>query len=245
MKFFCLNLYAEFLKSWWRETIEGRNKVTARENILARLRAGAPPAERIPPAPTEDDRQWRAKQPPLGDLAEAFIRGQEAAGGRVLRVKDWAALPSAMETWFSRAGVRHFMAGLDPRLMALTAYLAENGRTPRLFDAPLGEQKDDVFNTDCGITCSAGGIAETGSVVLIPSPEEPRLLSLAMPIHLAIVERSRLFPTLADYIESGEYQQALPSNLVLATGPSRTADIELVLALGVHGPREQWVALIG
>lgn len=98
---------------------------------------------------------------------------------------------------------------------------------------------------DCGITTSHAAIADTGSVILIPSPAEPRLLSLAVPVHLVLVETGRLFPTLLDFIDGGEYQADPPTNLVLVSGASRTADIELTLAIGVHGPCELLVALIG
>ena len=102
-----------------------------------------------------------------------------------------------------------------------------------------------VFAADCGITTSHGGIADTGSIILFPSPAEPRLLSLAPPVHLVVVETGRLHGTLTDFIEGGAYQDQLPTNLVLVSGASRTADIELILAMGVHGPKVFLVALIG
>ncbi len=102
-----------------------------------------------------------------------------------------------------------------------------------------------MFGIDCGITTAAAGIAETGSVVLVPTPAEPRLLSLAPPVHLVLLERARLFATLAHYLDTGEYAGDPPTNLVLVSGASRTADIELTLTVGVHGPRVFLVALIG
>jgi L-lactate dehydrogenase complex protein LldG len=102
-----------------------------------------------------------------------------------------------------------------------------------------------LFATDLGITTTLGAIAETSSLVLIPTPEEPRLLSLAVPVHLAILERKTIVPTLSDFIRSGTYQSRMPTNLVYISSASRTADIELTLAMGVHGPKTLLIAVVG
>ena len=220
--------------------------MSARDNILARLRKGSA----VPFAhenPLEDRwARWQQRQPPLGDLTEAFIKGVEGVGGNVLRVPDWQALPATIGPWLAEFNVHSVMTGSAPRLEPVREALAATGILElRRYDRTLKEQQHELFNTDCGITTSHAAIAETGSVVLIPSPEEPRLLSLAMPLHLVVVEASTLMPTLADFISRGDYQARMPSNLVVVTGASRTADIELVLAMGVHGPRHYLVALVG
>ncbi len=88
--------------------------------------------------------------------------------------------------------------------------------------------RQDLFSrTDAGLTGCLGGIAETGSLVLWPSVQEPRLLSLVPPIHAVVLEASR--------IRSG---RGMPTNALLITGPSKSADIEQTLAYGVHGPKE-------
>jgi len=216
----------------------------ARERILTRLRQGmaAVPAR---PEVLELDEDWLRRQPPLGDPAERFLREQQSVGSQVLRVPTWEALPAAVAPWFREHGIASAITGRVERLTPLRRHLAELGVTVRTYDKPLEQQRGEVFGTDCGITTSAGGIAETGSIILVPGPEEPRLLSLAVPIHLALVERARLHATLGDFIRSGAYQRAVPTNLVLVSGASRTADIELTLAVGVHGPRLLLVALIG
>ena len=220
--------------------------MSARDNILARLRKGS--AVPFAHANPLEDRwaEWQARQPPLGDLAEAFVLGVEAVSGKVLRVPDWTALAEAVGPWLAEYSVRSVMTGSEPRLEPLREALATTGNIDiRRYDRTLEEQKEEVFSTDCGITTSHAAIAETGSVVLMVTPEEPRLLSLAMPVHLVVVEANTLVPTLADFITRGAYQQAMPGNLIVVTGASRTADIELVLAMGVHGPRHYLVALVG
>jgi L-lactate dehydrogenase complex protein LldG len=128
----------------------------------------------------------------------------------------------------------------------LRRYLAETlGIAVRTYSGTMEEQKDEIFSTDCGITLAHAGIADTGSVVLWPSVEEPRLLSLAMPVHLVLLDRFRIVGRMLDFITGNDYQLVLPTNLVFATGASRTADIEQTLTIGVHGPKVFLVALIG
>jgi L-lactate dehydrogenase complex protein LldG len=220
-----------------------------RDNILGRLRAGRGTAFARPNPraehPAEAHRAWQARQPDLGDLAARFEEAQTAVGSRVVRVPDWAALPAAVAPWVAEFAIRSAITGRVPALEPLRTHLAGLGVQVARYDRPIEAQRAELFGTDLGITTSVGAIAETGSIVLIPSPEEPRLLSLAVPIHLAIVAAAGLVPTLGDFIASGVYQQRLPTNLVLVSSASRTADIELVLAMGVHGPKVLLVALVG
>jgi L-lactate dehydrogenase complex protein LldG len=218
---------------------------TARERILARLRQGRA-VQPLHANPTrETDAQWLARQPPLGELAERFSAAQQAVGGEVRRVPGWGALPDTVVPWLAELGVGSVITGTEPRLEPLRERLAADGRfTLRRYDRPVEAQRAELFGTDCGITTSQGAVAETGSVILVPTPREPRLLSLAPETHLAIVERAALHPTLAAFIATGTYQAEPPSNLVFISGASRTADIELVLAVGVHGPKRFLVALV-
>ena len=86
------------------------------------------------------------------------------------------------------------------------------------------------------------GLADTGSVVLAASPEEPRARSLLPDVHVTVLEESRILPGLDELFAS--LGDDLPSALAIVTGPSRSADIEQKLAVGVHGPREVHVVLL-
>jgi L-lactate dehydrogenase complex protein LldG len=87
-----------------------------------------------------------------------------------------------------------------------------------------------------GVTGCDGAIAETGSLVLLPGEGRPRAASLLPPVHLAIVRRGDLRFSLFEYLRERGGAIASASGCVVVTGPSRTADIELTLTLGVHGP---------
>lgn len=86
------------------------------------------------------------------------------------------------------------------------------------------------------------GLADPGSIVFAASPDEPRARSLLPDVHIGVLEEDLLLPDLAALL--GRLGGELPSSLAIVSGPSRSADIEQVLVLGVHGPREQHVALL-
>jgi L-lactate dehydrogenase complex protein LldG len=85
-------------------------------------------------------------------------------------------------------------------------------------------------------------LADPGSVVLAASPEEPRARSLLPEVHVTLVTEDRVLPGLEDLF--ARLGTDPPGSLAIVSGPSRSADIEQVLALGVHGPREEHVVIM-
>ncbi|CAM3617349.1 LutC/YkgG family protein [Halomonas lysinitropha] len=104
-------------------------------------------------------------------------------------------------------------------------------------------QREQFESVDAGLTSTLGGIAETGSLWLWPTPDEPRLISLVPSIHVAVLDADTLEDTLFDVVEKHGWANGMPTNALLISGPSKTADIEQTLAYGVHGPRELVVLL--
>ena len=100
------------------------------------------------------------------------------------------------------------------------------------------------FNIDASVTAARAGIAETGSLVLWPDESEPRSWSLVPPVHFIVLEASDLYDNFADLVEKEKWNQGMPTNAVLISGPSKSADIEQTLAYGVHGPTELIVLLL-
>jgi len=107
------------------------------------------------------------------------------------------------------------------------------------FDKKVELLKERMFSVQAGFTTTHGGIAETGSLILRPGPDEPRQLSLVPPIHIALLDVDRLFDTFwqAQTEEPEFWIQDMPTNAILISGPSKTADIEQTLTYGVHGPK--------
>ena len=102
---------------------------------------------------------------------------------------------------------------------------------------------NDLFNFEVGITKAQAAIAETGTLVLDSSCERNRLISVVPPVHIAIVAASRIYATLAEVLAMLQSGRELSPAITFITGPSRTADIELTLTIGVHGPKELYVII--
>ncbi|PYS65029.1 MAG: hypothetical protein DMF76_03620 [Acidobacteria bacterium] len=101
----------------------------------------------------------------------------------------------------------------------------------------------DLFGYDVGVTTAQAAIAETGTLVLESESERHRLVSLLPPAHIAIVKAEDICQTLGDalrYVRRNG-QSGMSRAITFITGPSRTADIELTLTIGVHGPKELYV----
>ena len=131
-----------------------------------------------------------------------------------------------------------------PEGRALRAALPA-GVEPVAFDRPLEDWKAELFGTiDAGFTVARSGIAATGTLVLAPDMTSPRTVSLVPPLHIALVHAHTLHADLHQALHAERWQDGMPTNLVLATGPSRTSDIQQTLAFGAHGPRWTWVVIV-
>jgi L-lactate dehydrogenase complex protein LldG len=95
-----------------------------------------------------------------------------------------------------------------------------------------------------GITSADYCLADTGSLVMISSAREARLISLLPPVHVAVVARDRILSGLDELYTILPNPAEVTSSMVLITGPSRTADIEQILVRGVHGPGEIHVVIV-
>jgi L-lactate utilization protein LutC len=98
---------------------------------------------------------------------------------------------------------------------------------------------------DVGITSADYALADTGTLVMLSSPQEARMISLLPPAHLAIVPSDRVLSGLDELFSILPDPAVVTSSMVLITGPSRTADIEQILVRGVHGPGEITVIVVG
>jgi L-lactate dehydrogenase complex protein LldG len=101
-----------------------------------------------------------------------------------------------------------------------------------------------LFNCDGGITSAQWGIAETGTLVLETKSERHRLVSLVPAMHIAILGAGRILGTMSQALEAVSTEGELSRTVTFITGPSRTSDIELTLAIGVHGPARLHVIVI-
>ena len=135
---------------------------------------------------------------------------------------------------------------LNPRRIAMSdAKPLEHlvGLVAVQMDVTVAPSSSDLFDIDIGITLAQAAIAETGTLVLDSSRERNRLISLVPPVHIAIVEAANLYSTLGETLAALQSDDEISPVVTFITGPSRTADIELTLAIGVHGPQELFVII--
>lgn len=209
--------------------------MSAREKILGRLRDRRGGKIPIPVSDFSmlDGRQW---QP--GEKIDAFQANLESVHGEVHRVPrgEWV---EALAEILKAKGVTNLLA---PRQHAVGQELRKQETilpTLMSYDRPIEEWREELFNEiDAGITSTLGGIAETGSLILWPTPDEPRLMSLVPSIHIAVVDAEAIYGNFREVIQAQDWHKGMPTNALLISGPSKTADIEQTLAYGVHGPRE-------
>ncbi|HLA58044.1 MAG TPA: LUD domain-containing protein [Puia sp.] len=106
--------------------------------------------------------------------------------------------------------------------------------------------REDLPEADVSITTCEALIARTGSILMSSAQESGRTVSVYAPVHICIAYTSQLVYDIRDGLEmlSIKYKDRIPSFITLATGPSRTADIEKTLVVGVHGPKDVYVFLV-
>lgn len=105
---------------------------------------------------------------------------------------------------------------------------------------------DDLAGCDASITGCKYLIARTGSIILTADQPGGRSTSVYAPIHICIAYSNQLVYDIKDALQDLQktYKENLPSLITMATGPSRTADIEKTLVVGIHGPKEVYVFLV-
>lgn len=103
----------------------------------------------------------------------------------------------------------------------------------------------DLHSCDVAITGCEKLVARTGSILMSSAQESGRTVSVYAPIHICIAYSTQLVYDISDGLQTIQQEYvSLPSMITLATGPSRTADIEKTLVVGVHGPKEVFCFLL-
>lgn len=198
----------------------------ARAAILSRLRAA--PKVTVPDLP-----DWTG--PVFADRLERFRIMLEAVHGEVHVVAD--------DQW--RPHLRLILSSKDVGRVMAPPELAVDWPDVVAYDRPVEDLKDQLVDgIDAAVTHACGAIAETGTVVLRPDADQPRLMSLLPPIHVVLLKLADIADNMAGLMAAQDWAGTMPTNLLLISGPSKTADIEQTLAYGVHGPKELIVLVL-
>lgn len=214
-----------------------------RAAILARLRASR---DAHPMEPVESDfTVLREKRWAPAERLARVKQMMEAVHTEFLDAteQDW---PAVVQAFLADAGARTLLYAPTTEAGArLAAERAAGGPELVPYDRSADDFKEEMFTAvDAGITTTLGAIADTGSLVLWPSADEPRLLSLVPHIHVALLRADRLYDTFWQVVTENRWADGMPTNALLISGPSKTADIEQTLAYGVHGPKRLVVVVI-
>lgn len=217
----------------------------ARDAILAKLRS-APQQPAVEP----DVAGFYAQSTPERSLPERlkqFRHMLEAVHTEVywVRANNWEHY---LATLVRTKGHRTLLLAPDTPHGARAA-AALRQQLPQLqvldFAEPLEAWKDTMFTeVDAAFTGVRAGIADTGTLILWPDQHEPRSMSLVPPVHYALFDAGQLYQNFYQAMASEAWNQGLPTNCLLISGPSKTADIQQTLAYGAHGPRELVVLVI-
>ena len=211
--------------------------MSSKEVILSRLRGAATPIAHTP----HGWQPWCGADD--GARRDRFVAGISASHAEILTVQQ-ATLARKLSAWLDGEAITHLACGQGGRWQDDVA-AACVGRSVLTPAGEFADWKDDLFDVcQAGITHCAGAIADTGTLVLLPDGGEPRTLSLVPPCHIALLAASTIADNLAGLVAAGRWQQAMPTNLLLVSGPSKTADIQQTLAYGAHGPSRLLVVLV-
>jgi L-lactate utilization protein LutC len=206
------------------------------------------PAELPAPTPPMQRPGYHGGGP---DLVQAFAAALQRAGGMPHLVSSLDQARDIVLQIVQQRDARKIALSEEALVQQLRAAdLFPAGRyqlwSPALADSagdPTAEVKDPLFAADLGITGADWLVAETGSVVVSSGPLRPRSISLLPPAHIVVAAAGQILPDLYDLFSRTE-PAALPANLTIITGPSKTGDIEMTLVTGVHGPQALHVIVL-
>lgn len=180
------------------------------------------------------------------DTTDRVAAFERAATAHSASVRVLPPAPHALDALLTEilsahaATARSAVVTDEPETRGAAALLAARGITI----VPAGDP-EAAATADVGITGALWGIAAIGALAVHSGRAGGRTASLLPPLHIGIVRASRIVATPADFwreaLPSGG---PLPSQVVLIGGPSKSADIESQLTIGVHGPKVAWFVVV-
>ena len=209
-----------------------------REAILAQL---AKKKRKVTaPAP------WTSRRS-FPDPAARFAESLEKVKGEVHQVENleaaWRKVGELFDDLSPKQVVSDGGTPVAPEAFRLLFPEVQWHHTAGAAAGDLAGWKKICAGADVGISGADAALAETGTVVLNSGSDRSRLVTLLPPVHLALVPTGHLYTDLFTWIAARE--GPLPAAVTLVSGPSKTADIEQTLAVGVHGPKRFIVVLYG
>lgn len=199
----------------------------SKSSILEKIRAALRTSTRLPFPETEEETS--PFQPLQQDIVVEFAEQFTQLQGKFDFCSNGFELADHFETLCSKTGWKKIFCTDDKFSVLIPDQLIYN----------------DIATCDVAITGCEALVARTGSLVL-SSQNSGRVTSVYAPIHICIAYTSQLVYDISEAMAflKIKYKENLPSFITFATGPSRTADIEKTLVVGVHGPKEVYLFLV-
>ena len=206
---------------------------TARDLLFSRLNNRRQPAP-LPPA-------WHVHRQ-YDDLARQFTAALTAAQGEVLAADNLAHALEQLSTLLTHLNAQKIAVNPQPPLDTLEYAQRWPNYDWHIVGQSPENTRDFCTHADVGLTTSPVALAETGSVAIVNGVNASRYVPLLPPVHVVLLPTSRLTADLFTWAAS-HAGQPLPSAWVFVSGPSKSADIEQTLTVGVHGPKRFIVIL--
>ncbi|GAB7388768.1 lactate utilization protein [Bacillaceae bacterium] len=210
---------------------------------LGRQRLTEPPAHPFRGAPDF----WRSYDLPLEERIERFLENWRKNGGEALRFPEFAAAGEFIADLCRRMGAKSLIRHDQPELAALA--LAAKLPQAEITVWRQGAEEDllaKAAGADIGIVLADYAVAHTGSVVAMSGPGKGRAVSLLPTAFVALVKAENVKTKLGDVMrELSGMNDRLPAGVHFISGPSRSADIENDLTIGVHGPGIVYALVVG
>lgn len=218
--------------------------MSARENILKKLRQANAYPMREP-----DTFEYYAEMTPHWETEEARLKHWAKAMRAVKTEIFWVRENNWTETLVRVAQEKGIKNMLIPKHTEVgqkaTQAVQTAGIEAKYFEREIEHWKDEYFtNIDAGFTTARCGIAYTGTLMLLPNTDEPRSQSLVPPVHFCLFDASKMYNDFHNAMQGEKLVEGMPTNVVLVSGPSKTADIQLTLAFGAHGPKDMVVLAV-
>jgi len=177
----------------------------------------------------------------INELYKEFREKFEAVSGECYRVEKVADIGELLVNILNSKNCKSISLHESPLSHAA-------GLIAKLSEAGFEVHTDDLLNRtktdDVGITEVNWGIAELGTLVQIAPEVDNRLCSTLVPIHVALLKTKNLVPDLDSILDIIHDLPQIPGFVGFITGPSRSSDIERILAIGVHGPKQVIAILV-
>lgn len=223
--------------------------MSARDRILAKLKAGLATQPASTATTLPDVASWyttHRTEESKHDKIARFRRLIELAHAEVHSVNEDNWLNTLRAVLEQRQIGKLLVAEDTPHGEAVLNDFPRHGINCQTYDLPIEAWKTEMFQkTPASLTLARAAIAETGTLILWPDADEPRLMSLVPPLHIVLLDANTIYNTFYEAAQKEGWAKGLPSNSLLISGPSKTADIQQTLAYGAHGPKELVVLLKG